>query len=704
MAAKPQFSFAKRCLFLCGVAGAVLIWLVFVLVDVQLSGPAMKAGMSEGAIIKTETIPPRRGLIMDANEEILTNNIPNNVLVADGYHLIDVTKIVYPLAYAAAVHEEHWLKLDKEKDKDKYVSMVCADFLKKATADTNEGKEFNYAKIQINKQKKEKSHSPKSVRERNEELFDKNIADQYIREHVRYAAKVIAPHLTLDKNLPKEEAIQKKIQQIITAIEGKNGIATEGRFVIESNLTEEQTEMIKEAIAKTHVRGFSFELGSKRTYPMPNCLTHIIGYMRMTDKTGPYPVALAGLEKQLDDQLMGHPGVREFRHDRKGRIIPSADMRFKDAVDGRNIRLTINMAYQTIVEEALNDAISFYTDSTHSPKGCIIVVEPKTGNILAMASRPQYNLNSPTEGLADGASNFAVQALYEPGSTFKVVAVTAAVDTGKTTFNSTFSTSPHPIPGSRPVVDANGRGYGTISVNDILKKSSNPGTFRVAKTVGWEGYKPYLERYGFTTRTGICLPGEVKSQCQDGSNFVNFSRISFGYSVMVTPLQVAMAYAAIANNGVRMKPRLIDGYYLDDHNFRKIEPVEVGRVMKESTAKGLRNALWHVTDVQGGTGRRGRVEGYNVGGKTGTAHMVNHKNGGYFPNRYTVSFVGMLPVEDPAFVCLVVISDPTNKHHKPSGGGVCAPIFQRVATQLANVMNLPKQEPEPKGKNKKADN
>ncbi len=156
-----------------------------------------------------------------------------------------------------------------------------------------------------------------------------------------------------------------------------------------------------------------------------------------------------------------------------------------------------------------------------------------------------------------------------------------------------------------------------------------------------------------------------------------------------------MAYATIANNGIRMKPRLIDGVYLDDHNFQQYPPEQVCRVMKESTAKDLRNALWHVTDKDG-TGFRGRVEGYHVGGKTGTAHKTKDgkEGGGYYPDRYTVSFVGMLPIEDPAFVCLVVIDDPTNKHHKVGGASVCAPVFQKVASRLAAAMNIPKSEPE----------
>ena len=282
--------------------------------------------------------------------------------------------------------------------------------------------------------------------------------------------------------------------------------------------------------------------------------------------------------------------------------------------------------------------------------------------------------------------------------TFKIVSVTSAVDSGKATFDTMINCTPYPVPGSRPVTDAP-RSYGGLTVAGVLKKSSNPGAFRIALKSGWPTYKKYFDLYGFSSKTGIDLPGETNSQCQDGSNFVNFSRISFGYSLMVSPLQVAMAYAAIANDGVRMRPRLVDGIYVDDRNFQPSPPVEVCRVMSVKTARDLRNALFHVTDLDG-TAKRARIEGYNVGGKTGTAHKVK-PTGGYFENRYTVSFVGMLPVEDPAFVCLVVIDDPTSKHCHPGGGSVCAPVFQKLATRLAAAMNIPKNSPSAEA-NKKA--
>ena len=228
------------------------------------------------------------------------------------------------------------------------------------------------------------------ARKKLEELYEPEMVKEYVQAHLEYAAKVIAPFLP-----------DMSVQDIINTVE-KDGAIPKKRIVIAKNLSEEKAELLRQAIQNARVQGFRFETSSKRVYSVPECMVHILGYIAQTKDSGPRPIALSGLEKQLDDQLLGHNGIREYRKDSRGRIIPSADSRFKDAVDGLNVRLTVNMEYQTIVEEELDAAISFYTDQTHKPRGCIIVVEPKTGSILAMASRPHYNLNT-REGLQEGA-------------------------------------------------------------------------------------------------------------------------------------------------------------------------------------------------------------------------------------------------------------------------------------------------------------
>lgn len=667
--------FARRSLALCVVAGGAVLWLMITLVNIQLVSPRKAGGISSGGMMEREVLLPQRGRIMDANEEILTNNMQSTTLIADGYQLNDPKTISWALAYSKALHSPLWEKATTEKEQEKLISAFRGKILAQAASKTNGSKEYNLAKILLS----EPEAAPEGVnaaQQHLEKLYNPEKVTEYVQAHMEYAAKIIAPFLS-----------NTSVDDIMETVD-KNGWIPKKRIVIARNLSEEKAEQLRQAIQNARVQGFTFETSSRRVYAVPDCMTHIMGYVAQTEFTGPYPVALAGLEKKFDDQLLGHNGIREYRKDSRGRIIPSVDSRFKAAVDGLNIRLTLNMEYQTIVEEELDAALNFYTDATHKPRGCIIIVEPKTGSILAMASRPHYNLNT-RAGLGEGAYHYAVQSLYEPGSTFKIVSVTAAIDTGKATFSTPINCTPYLIPGSRPVTD-HPRFYSSLTVADVLKKSSNPGAWRIALRSGWTVYKKYFDLYGFSSRTGIDLPDETNSRCQDGNNFVNFSRISFGYSVMVSPLQIAMAYAAIANDGVRMRPRLVDGIYVDDKNFQTSPPVEVCRVMSVNTARNLKNALWHVTDMDG-TAKKARVEGYNVGGKTGTAHKAIQ--GGYAASNYTVSFVGMMPIENPSFVCLIVIDDPTGKYGKPGGGSVCAPVFQKLGTRLAAAMNLPKNTP-----------
>jgi cell division protein FtsI (penicillin-binding protein 3) len=456
------------------------------------------------------------------------------------------------------------------------------------------------------------------------------------------------------------------------------------RLVLAQNLTDDQVHAINEAIVQAHIQGLKCESSWKRVYLVPNMLTHLTGYVGQNQEGSRLLTGSCGLEQQLDGYLLGQDGVRETRRNQKGLLIASKDDRFKPPVDGRNVKLTINMNIQQIVEEELDKGLAYY----RAPRGTIIVIEPKTGDILAMASRPHFNLNT-KENMQEGALNFAVQGLYEPGSTFKLVSVTSAVDSGKASFSTPIDCTTAPVPGARPVSDAP-RSYGTLTVAEVLKKSSNPGAFRIGcRAGGWNVYKKYLKAYGFLDPTGVELPSEARSRIQDGSNFVNFSRITYGYAVQVTPLQVAMAYAAVANDGVRMRPRLVEGIY--DRDGRLVErrdPVEVCRVMKKETAKNMRVALAGVAG-EGGTARRGNVPGYQIGGKTGTAHKAK-EGGGYYSDRYTVSFVGLLPYDDPAFVCLVVVDDPHPTDCHPGGGTVCAPIFKEVGTRIAATLNIPK--------------
>lgn len=672
--------FSNRCLVLCCLAGAVVASIGVKLVELHIVD-AHQPGMGMiGGILDTEILPARRGLIMDAREEVLTNNVQTSDLIGDWYHLQDPKIAAWALAFSKAQHSDGWDELS-DIDKEKRVKNYRARLLAQAASKAEGRQEFNIAQILMedNAGTDRRVEGGEDVAHKKlETLYDLNIAMQYVRAHEEYAAKIITPYI---EGMSYEEILQ-KIRQ--------DGVERpQKRIVLAKNISEEKSEQLKKALQEARVQGFALETVQKRNYAVPNCLTHVLGYVGQQTDGSQLETGVSGLESKLDKYLLGQNGLRENRKDSRGLIIPSADDRFKAPVHGLNVKLTIDMELQTIVEEELDKALTL----NNSKRGSIIVVEPKTGSIIAMASRPQFDLNT-KDNMQEGALNFPVQGLYEPGSTFKVVSVTAAVDSGKATFNTPIDCRPVAVPGAKTPVSDGRRSYGTLPVKGILWKSSNPGAYNVGRRAGWEIYRKYVESFGFRSRTGIELPSETKGQIQDGSNIVNFSRITYGYSITVTPLQVAMAYAAIANDGKRMKPRLVDEIYSSNGALvEKREPEQVAQVMKVQTARDLREALAGVTEP-GGTATRAQVEGYRVGGKTGTAYKVK-ETGGYYNDpsdeRYTVSFVGMLPAKDPAFVCLVVIDEPRRKDCGIGGGTICAPVFKNVATRLASALNIPKE-------------
>lgn len=666
-----QSLFGSRSLILCCVAGLVVIWLGWKLVDIQIVNADKVSRGPGGGMVDVEVFPARRGIIMDSKEEVLTTNIQNAELIGDRYHLRDPKIVSWGLAYSKAVHSEKWNKLD-EAGRDKMLINYRARLLGQATSKSDGKAEYKLAQLLLD-DRPEKASDKDEAHEMLNKLFDPEVAEQYIREHEAYAAKIIAPFI---EDMTYEEILQ-KIRQ--------DGVERpKQRIVITQNLTEEKAELLKQALEDAHVQGFKCESVWKRGYVSPNCLTHVLGYVGQVTEGSPVLTGISGLEKQMDRYLLGQNGIRESRRDSRGRVIPTKEDRFKPAVNGLNVRLTVDMELQTIVEEELDRGL----EKNRTKRGTIIVVEPKTGDILAMASRPHFDLNTKAN-MQEGALNFAVQGLYEPGSTFKIVSVASAVDTGKASFETPINCTPVPIPGANPVTDKP-RSYGSLTVAGVLKKSSNPGALRIAlRAGGWPVYKKYLQAFGFQDKTGIELPSEAKGQFQDGSNYVNFSRIPYGYSVMTTPLNVAMAYATIANGGLLMKPRLVRE--ICDSNGVIVErrpPQVIRRVMKESTARDMRKALAGVA-APDGTANRGNVPGYQIGGKTGTAHKVKEKGGGYYEHRYTVSFCGLLPAVNPAFVCMVVVDDPSPTDCHPGGGTVCAPIFKNVATRLAAAMHVP---------------
>ncbi len=425
-----------------------------------------------------------------------------------------------------------------------------------------------------------------------------------------------------------------------------------------------------------------------RNYTFPRQLCHVMGRVDRTDKPS------GGVEAYYHSHLAGLDGPT-----------PKA---------GLNLQLTIDMNLQKIAEEELDAGLRRF----RAERGCMIVMNPKNGDILAMVNRPSYDLSTgeiitPNGTFAQGSIkdsrgnditgdfNFACRAFYEPGAVFNIVSLASALDQNLLNINSEINCSPFSVGyGSTPITDRPFN-YGSLPVWGVLAKSSKPGTARIALLSNWLRYKEYMEKFGLFSAPGIDLPGGSRCLAANGANIVNFSRIACGNSIAVSPLHMAVVYATIANNGVRMKPRLVNRMTAADGSvFSECKPDEGLRVISDETAAVLRFALEASTRDAKGNGdpvRRGNatkaaIPGFRIGGKTGTCRKVTEK--GYYNNPYTVSFAGILPIDTPKLVIMTVIDEPHPTDCNPGGGTVAAPIFRAAAERMIQTLNLTPSDPE----------
>ncbi len=712
---KTKIPFAARCVLLCIIVMAVSSTIAWQLVQLQVLDSHECGRLAQKEHIQRESLPGQRGLVMDCNEEILTNNIQWVDIVADRCHLREISVVVNGLAYNHARTDERWESAQNERERRKLIAEYRHQMLSRVASTLSQDEKAELARQQ----------DPGDPRAKLELEYDMEACEKFFEAHDRLVAQVLLPYLSnveveekqpdgsVKKRFMTEQDIVDRIAQPETAkaireAEARNEKPERGfinEIVLVKELPVDTGEKIREAVRAARLSGISVQEKMRRHYVVPEMLCHVLGYVNHENK------GMSGVESQFESYLAAIPGTREYRHGPRGQVLSDKDDRYMPPKDGLNLRLTIDMRIQSIVEQELDRGLRHF----RAPRGCMIVVEPKTGNILAMASRPAYDLNTkkvitPThkdkverdtirkdDGTYEtGESNFACQARYEPGSTFKVVAVTAAVDAKVMGIQSWVNCDPFPVAGGKPVSDGRFH-YGTLPMYAILKKSSNPGTARVAFACKWPLYKKYLEAYGLHESAGIDLPSGGGCQVSDGSNNLNFSRIAYGYSVSVSPLHMAMVYATIANDGKRMKPRLIDRILSPDGSVYDERPLEEPvQVMSKSTADDLRFALESVTELKGaggrGTATRARIPGFRVGGKTGTVHKTK-KGGGYSDGLYTVSFAGVFPIDDPKVVIMTVVDEPHPTDCNPGGGTVAAPIFRAAAERMIDVLNIAPSDP-----------
>ena len=454
--------------------------------------------------------------------------------------------------------------------------------------------------------------------------------------------------------------------------------------VLLPELDEEKAMALQRAMDEKSLRGLYFHQNTTRTYPNGPLLSHVLGFLGRKDPNDEFVIGVEGIERSMEDYLKGIDGFRHIERDRTGREIVIYRGQEQAPRHGMNVQLTIDMNLQAILETELDNA--FRELKPDNATG--IIVDPNTGEILAMTSRPSFNVNHIDAARPEEMKNRAIFDMVEPGSTFKIVVASAAlterVVSEKSIIyceNGAFSY------GGRILRDHHG--YGQMSVHDILMKSSNIGSAKMALMLGDEKFYEYVRRFGFGERTGISLPGEIPGLVHPPSRWdrLTITRMPMGQAVAVTPLQMAMGMSVIANGGKLMRPQIIKS--IQDHDGQEIlsvKPEVIREVIPPSTAKFVSAALTEVVSERG-TAALARVSGFSVAGKTGTAQKVDPK-GGYAAGKYIVSFVGYIPAEQPRFVCLIIVDNAKLTSGLNYGGLVAAPIFSRVAEKAARYLDL----------------
>ncbi len=436
-----------------------------------------------------------------------------------------------------------------------------------------------------------------------------------------------------------------------------------------------------------NIKGIDFIKEPQRAYPNGVIASHILGFTDM-DNNG-----LEGLELKFDKYLKGVTGYRYTIRDAKQREVPGYEYKEIQPIDGDNLVLTIDSLIQSFAERELENGFKKY----HAKGACIIVMDPFTGNVLALSNRPNFDPNNAKAAPPDFRRNRAICDFFEPGSSFKIVPASGlleekVVKPSDKFFceNGEYRWYGHTYHDHKP--------HGWLEFRDVIKYSSNIGTMKAAQRLGKDRLYKYIKKFGFGERTGIELPGEVNGITTHPNTWSKLSlcSISMGQEVTVTALQLACAMSALANGGNLVKPRIVDMIQDSTGNvIQKFELKKPQRVISEETAREMRTILRSVVDS--GTAELAEVEGYFPAGKTGTAQKVE-PNGVYSHSKFTASFIGFVPSDNPKFVIVVIMDEPRPFYY---GGVVCTPVFKKVAAELMSYYKIWPKEKEVAEKKKK---
>jgi len=513
------------------------------------------------------------------------------------------------------------------------------------------------------------------------------IDPKYIAEHGD--ADVVAKYLSLEFHIPEEELRAKLADTSRQYIRIKKFVPGHRlkrfeRRAYGVNYT--PVELVNGVETNIYLRGVGLEEAPIRNYPKGPLMAHVVGFANQEG------VGSAGIELRMDEYLRGKQGHRITKVDGRRREIYSARTLDIQPEDGATVMLTLDQQLQYMVEQTVEKTCREF----NAKAAWAIVQHVRTGEILAMASFPTYDLNRYAKAPAEWRRNRAISFNYEPGSTMKAAVIAAALDNRVVTEDDVFDCeNGYWVYGGKALRDSHGEGE--ISVADIIKYSSNIGTAKIALEMGDQLVYDSLRKFHFGDRLNVGIPGEEGGIFYSPKHWskISITRIGMGHEIGVTALQVVSMMNAIAYNGVQMQPYVVkkvvaaDGTVLEEN-----QPEELGRPLSPAAARRMQHLLARVTE-EGGTGTKARVEGYTVAGKTGTAQKIRpaSEGGGYYAKNFTSSFVGFLPVENPEIGIIVVADDPgeytdSGRKIKYYGGTVCGPAFKEIAEFAVRYLRI----------------
>jgi cell division protein FtsI (penicillin-binding protein 3) len=421
-------------------------------------------------------------------------------------------------------------------------------------------------------------------------------------------------------------------------------------------------------------RALRFLTESKRYYPMRQTASHILGFTNIDNK------GISGIELMYNEYLEGAATSVSVGTDARGNRLTSD---IKEAISGNNILLTIDEGIQYIVERELTTAM----EKWKAKASVAIVMNPMTGEILAMANNPAYDPNLAGDYRVDARRNRAITDLFEPGSTMKAVLAAAVIEEGVVGLDDEFDASKGFIAvGGKAIWDVHKNEI--MNFQEVIQRSSNVGAVQIGQKLGAEKYYSYIKKFGFGEKTGIDFPGEVRGILRETDQWsgTSLAALSIGQEIGVTPLQILRAYAVIANGGVLVKPYIVSDIISPAGEvIKKVSPTMERRVISRATSETVKEILKTVVET-GGTARKANIKGNLVAGKTGTAQIYDQETGRYSRKKHVSSFVGFAPADNPELAVIVVIYEPEGSSY---GGVVAAPVFKNIVEHTFAYMDIP---------------